>query len=236
MIENKIKVGLLGLGRTGRIVAESLFTDVNFDLLFAVKKNPPKIHDYAYSVETKNDLQVLIKRFKPKILIDFTTPEATLENVKHLKKNMGIVIATTGFKEGEINQLKRYKNIKILYAPNISDGINIFLKACKVIDKLWPEADVEIIEHHFKNKIDAPSGTAKKIANLFNKKVPIHSVRAGGIVGIHEVLFVRPNQKITLKHESFNREVFAVGAKKAVSWLIKQKNGFYNMENLYNGT
>ena len=231
----KIKIGLLGLGRTGKIVAESLFNDNKFDLMFAVKKTAPKIQDYNYSVETKEVLPELIKQFQPEVLIDFTVPKATLENIRYLKRNTGIVIATTGFNKKQLTKLYKTKNIKMLYAPNISDGINVLMKACGVIDKLWPKADIEIIEQHFKHKIDAPSGTAKKIANIFDKEIPIHAIRAGGIVGIHEIIFAKPNQKITVKHESFSKEVFAEGAKRAVLWLIKQKNGFYEMKDMYNG-
>lgn len=230
----KIKIGLLGLGRTGRIVAESLFKDERFDLVFAVKKTPPKIKDYHFSVETIDVFSRLIREFQPSIIVDFTTPEATLENIKILPENIGIVIATTGFLDEQIEELK-LQSLKVLYAPNISDGINILMSACKTIDRLWPDADVEIIEQHFKGKKDAPSGTAKKIANIFEKDVPMHAVRAGGIVGIHEVIFARPNQKITIKHESFSKEVFAEGAKRAILWLHKQEPGFYEISEIFDG-
>ncbi len=230
----KIKVGLLGLGRTGKIVAESFFKDERFDLVFAVKRTPPKIQDYNFSVETRDVLPKLIKEFQPNIIVDFTTPEATLENIKNLTENIGIVVATTGFTDKQIDEL-RMQPLKILYAPNISDGINILMSACKTIDRLWPEADIEIIEQHFKGKKDAPSGTAKKIANVFEKKVPIHAIRAGGIVGIHKVIFARPNQKIIIKHESFSKEVFAEGAKRAVLWLHKQGPGFYEISEIFDG-
>ena len=230
----KIKIGLLGLGRTGKIVAQSLFKDERFDFVFAVKNNTPRIKDYCFSVETKEVLPKLIKEFQPDIIVDFTTPEATLENIKTLPNNIGVVVATTGFSDEQILELE-HNSLKVLYAPNISDGINILISACKTIDKLWPDANVEIIEQHFKGKKDAPSGTAKKIANIFEKNVPMHSVRAGGIVGIHEVIFAKPNQKITITHESFSKEVFAEGAKRAILWLYKQEPGFYEMSEIFDG-
>lgn len=238
MRNKKIRVGLLGLGRTGRIVANSLFKDPRFEFVFAVKKHPPKPADYPFAVETREVLPQLIQRFKPQIIIDFTTPEATLENLQYLRPGMGIVIATTGFSGTEIGVLKAYarrklRKIKLLYAPNISDGINILMKACKEIYRLWPQADIEIIEQHFKHKKDKPSGTAKKIVKLFKKDITVHAVRAGGITGIHTVIFARPNQKIVISHESFSREVFAEGAKRAVLWLKKQRMGFYQMEDMY---
>lgn len=229
-----IKVGLIGLGKTGSVIADSIFGDDRFDLVFAVKKTPPRPEDYGFSVETKETLPELIAKFKPKVVIDFSTPEATLENIKSLKKNMGIVIGTTGFKDEEIQHLKRYSNkLKILFAPNISDGINILMSACKVIHDLWKEADVEIVEEHFKGKKDMPSGTAKKISEVFDKEAPIHSVRAGGIVGVHKVIFATHNQKITIEHESFSRNVFAEATKSAVLWLNGKKRGFYEISQMY---
>ena len=130
--------------------------------------------------------------------------------------------------------LKEKKNLKLIYAPNISDGINILMKACELVNTIWNDSDVEIIEQHFKKKKDAPSGTAKKIAKIFKGDVPIHSIRAGGIIGIHEVVFVTKNQKITIKHESFNREAFADGIKKAAIWLQDKPCGFYDIEEVYN--
>jgi len=229
-----VKVGLIGLGKTGSVIADSILGDERFDLVFAIKKTPPRPEDYGFSVETKDTLPEIIAKFKPKIVIDFSTPEATLENIKALKKGMGIVIGTTGFSEDEIQHLKRYGNkLKILFAPNISDGINILMSATKVINSLWKEADVEIIEEHFSTKKDSPSGTAKSISNIFEKKPPIHSVRAGGIVGIHKVIFATSNQKITIEHESFSRNVFAEATKKAALWLSIKKKGFYKISEMY---
>ena len=229
-----LRVGLIGLGKTGRVIADSILGDERFDLVFAIKKTPPRPEDYGFSVETKDTLPEIIAKFKPKIVIDFSCPEATLENIKCLKKNMGIVIGTTGFSEEQIQHLKRCSNkLKILFAPNISDGVNILMSACKVIKDLWREADVDIIEQHFKTKKDSPSGTAKAINKLFDKHVPIHSVRAGGIVGMHRVIFTMPNQKITIEHESFSRNVFAEATKRAALWLHSKKKGFYRISEMY---
>lgn len=234
VLEKKISVGLIGLGKTGLIVAESIFKDRRFELVFAVKKNPPKPEDFDFSVETKEMLFELIKKFKPNIIVDFSTPEATLENIKCFRRGMSLIIGTTGFSDKEVKKLKSYGDrLRVLLAPNISDGINILMKICKVINKLWKEADIEIVEQHFKNKKDVPSGTAKKIAQVFDKEVLIHAIRGGGIVGIHEVIFAMANQKITVRHDSFSREVFAQGVKRAILWLCKKKIGFYEISEMY---
>jgi len=230
-----IKIGLLGIGKTGRIIAESIFKDRRFDLVFAVKRTAPRPIDYKYSVETREMLPQLIKKFRPNIIVDFTKPEATLENIKCMHRGMGIVIGTTGFEKEQMRKLRQHgRHLKILYAPNISDGINIAMKACRLIYDRWREADIEIIEEHFREK-KSLSGTAVKIAQLFKKKkIPIHSIRAGGIVGNHSVRFATDTQEIILTHRSFSRQVFADGTKKAAIWLSqRKKNRFYTMEDVH---
>jgi 4-hydroxy-tetrahydrodipicolinate reductase len=234
MKNKKIKVGLLGLGKTGKTVADILLKDKQTDLVFVVKNILAKPTDFPFTVGTKEMLPELIQKFEPHVIVDFTSPEATLQNIKHLKKDSGIVIATTGFSSSQFRRLKAFgKKLKVLYAPNISSGINVLMRACKVIDEVWKGLDVVILEQHFKGKKDAPSGTAKKIANMFKGAIPTLAIRAGGIVGVHEVMFVKENQKITLRHESFSRQVFAQGAKDALVWLNKQKTGFYEMRDMY---
>ena len=230
-----IKIGLFGYGRTGKVVAQNLVQDQRFTLVFVAKNQAinQKQLDYDYIVESKEFIGELINRFEPNIVVDFTTPDAVMFNINKLRKETGYIIATTGFTDIQIDKLKKYEHLKVLYAPNISDGINIVMKACEVFDKDWENADVEIVEQHFKSKIDSPSSTAKKIAKVFNKKVPIHSIRAGGIVGIHEIILVTDNQKITLKHESLNGGVFADGVKKAARWLMDKECGFYEIDEVY---
>jgi 4-hydroxy-tetrahydrodipicolinate reductase len=230
----KIRVGLLGLGKTGKIVARVLMEDKETDLVFVVKDSLAKPADFPFTVETKEMLPELIERFRPGVVIDFTSPKATMENIKHMSKGSGIVVATTGFTDRQMKRLKSYaKTLKVLYAPNISSGINVLMRVCKEIDKIWNDLDVVVVEQHFKAKKDAPSGTAKKIAGMFQGEIPVLSVRAGGIVGVHEIIFAKENQKIVIRHESFSRQVFAQGAKDALVWLHKQKIGFYEMRDMY---
>ena len=230
----KIKVGVLGLGKTGRIVARTMMEDKSMDLVFAVKNKLSRPKDFPFTIETKEMLPELIEKFKPDAIVDFTTPKATMENIKCVRNGTAIVIATTGFTDDQIRSLKRHgRKRRVLYAPNISSGINVLMRVCKAIDEVWKDLDVVVIEQHFKSKKDSPSGTAKKISKMFRGEIPVLAVRAGGIVGIHEVIFAKENQKIVLRHESFSRQVFAQSAKEAILWLIKQKNGFYEMRDMY---
>ncbi len=229
----KIKIGLLGLGKTGKVVANNIHLDEDFELVFAIKNKVTEYDKFDFKVKSKKHLNKLINQFKPDVLVDFSTAEAVLSNIDKLPKKTAYIIAATGFNDSQIQKIQEYESLKILYAPNISDGVNLLIEACKLFSKAWDTADVEIIEQHFKNKKDLPSGTAKKIENVFNQDVPIHSIRAGEIVSIHEVILAINNQKITLTHESFNKEVFGEGAKKAAVWLMNKKCGFYEIDEVY---
>lgn len=231
----KIKIALIGLGKTGKVVANNIHLDEQFELVFAIKNEVTELDklSFNFKVKSKKNLNKLIKKFKPDVVVDFSTVDAVLSNIDKLPKETAYVIAATGFNSNQVQKIQEYTALKILYAPNISDGVNLLIGACKLFNKAWDTADVEIIEQHFKNKKDLPSGTAKKIENVFNQDVPIHSIRAGEIVSIHEVILAGNNQKITLTHESFNKEVFGEGAKKAAKWLMNKECGFYEIDEVY---
>jgi len=127
-----------------------------------------KPDEFDFVVESKEFIGELVNWFEPDVVVDFTTPDAVMLNINTLRKETAYIIATTGFTDVQINKIKEYEHLKVLYAPNISDGINLVIKACELFNKIWNNADVEIIEQHFKDKRDLPSGTAKKIAKAFN--------------------------------------------------------------------
>jgi len=229
----KIKIGLFGLGKTGKLVAQNLFEDNRFELVFVVKNKVLESDKFEFIVEPKERMNELLNQFEPEMIVDLTTPEAVMLNIEKLHEKTGYIIATTGFTEEQFNQIKKYEHLKVLYAPNISDGINVVMKACELFNKIWNHADVEIVEQHFNNKQDLPSGTARKIAKIFDKEISIHSIRAGGIVGVHEIILATNDQKITLRHEAFNKEVFAQGIKKAALWLKDKECGFYEIDEVY---
>jgi 4-hydroxy-tetrahydrodipicolinate reductase len=229
----KIKIALLGFGKTGRVVAQNLCHSERFDLVFVAKNKVIKPDEFDFVVESKELIGELVSQFKPDVVVDLTTPDAVMLNINKLPKKTAYIIATTGFTSVQLNQIKEYEHLKVLYAPNISDGINVVIKACELFNKIWNGADVEIVEQHFNDKKDSPSGTANKIAKAFNREVPIHSIRAGGIIGVHEIILATDNQKITLKHESFNKDVFAEGVKRAAIWLMDKECGFYEIDEVY---
>ena len=119
----------------------------------------------------------------------------------------------------------------MLYSPNITLGINFLIEASKMLKKITPNADIEIVEEHFRDKKEV-SGTAIRIAEdlELNKDEHVNSVRVGGIVGSHEVIFGLPNQVIRLKHESLNRAAFGQGAIYAAKWIMGKEKSLYSME------
>lgn len=170
-------------------------------------------------------------------VIDFSQPQATMEHLKKcvsFKKPM--VIGTTGFSEQEVKLIKEAsKTIGIVFSPNMSVGVNVVFKALKDLASTLKDYKVKIIEAHHTHKKDAPSGTAKKIAEIVegasgNKVSGIESVREGEIVGDHEIIFDGEFDKITLKHSAKSRDIFASGALAAAKWVALREKGLFSME------
>jgi 4-hydroxy-tetrahydrodipicolinate reductase len=260
-----INICLLGLGRTGAVVAEHLLktAECNLTAVFARPHSPKSGKPLTEFINRPCDLVVqsvdslatVLETTKIDVAIDFTAPEASLKNIKLLaEQGVNTVIGTTGFNKMQLFELKnlvqRYK-IGLIYAPNISLGINLLLAVVKTIAHMIPHYDVEITEYHHRNKKDAPSGTAFKIASVINQakgirsekyvfgrkgqelrdsqEIGIHAVRAGGIVGVHKVLFAGEADEIEITHRSYSRLVFAEGAVHATKFIVGRK-GFYHME------
>ena len=170
------------------------------------------------------------------VLIDFTSPSATLGHLESAVKNKkAVVIGTTGFFKEEIEKVKEAsKKIPIVLSPNMSIGANLMFKITEDIAKaLGADYDVEIIETHHDQKKDAPSGTAKRLGEAVSKvkgKMPqIHSIRLGDIVGDHTVIFAGKGERIELTHKAHSRDAFAKGSLDAAKFLAGKKPGLYSM-------
>ena len=123
----------------------------------------------------------------------------------------------------------------VLHSPNITLGINCLMHVAKLLRRIIPEADIEIIEEHFRNKKET-SGTALKMAESLglNPETQVNSIRVGGIVGRHEIIFGLPFQTLRLVHDSVSRSAFGRGAIFAAKWLVDQEPGLYTMEQMIN--
>ncbi len=147
-----------------------------------------------------------------------------------------MVICTTNF-EGESQKkfdvlINKFKG-GIVYAPNLTIGINLLMQFVAKISKILPDFDFEIIERHRKDKPRITT-TARLISKSINRgETPISSIRVGGYVGIHEVVAASENERITIEHESFSRNAFANGAMTAANFIY-DKDGYYEMQDVIN--
>lgn len=191
------------------------------------------------------------------VVIDFSHPSCLTGILEYCKKkNLPVILSTTGFTPEQKEEFKAASSeIPVFFSANMSLGINLLIALAKKATKLLEgNFDIEIIEKHHNQKIDAPSGTALAIADAIDEtlsypaeyiydrhnvrrkrgehEIGIHAVRGGTIVGEHEVLFAGTDEVIELKHSAHSKEVFAVGAIKAAKFITSKPAGMYNMNDL----
>jgi 4-hydroxy-tetrahydrodipicolinate reductase len=190
---------------------------------------PGKIH----STSTTN-LNTLLDLQPVDFIIDFSSTNGIYTYGKIAnERNVKIVSAISHYQDSEINYLKELSKTGVVFwSPNITLGVNYLLFASRYLKKIAPWVDIEIVEEHFKGK-QGLSGTAIKMADALEvNKDEINSIRAGGIVGKHEVIFGFPYQTVRLIHESISREAFGNGALFVAQNLVTKKPGLYNFEDV----
>ncbi len=192
------------------------------------------------------------------VLIDFTTPSATLEHVHRCRtRGLRMVIGTTGIGSERSAIEAAATDIAIVWAPNMSVGVNLCFKLLEIAARvLGDEVDIEVLEAHHRHKIDAPSGTALKmgeiVANVLGRDldsvavygrqgqtgvrerrtIGFATVRAGEIVGDHTVLFAGAGERVEITHRAANRSTFAGGALRAAHWVMGQPRGLFDMQDV----
>ncbi len=192
---------------------------------------------------------------KGDVVIDFSSPAAVEKALPYCEAHkLPIVVCTTGLSEElQLKVVQLSRTVPVFKSANMSMGINVLSELCKRASAiLGVNYDVEIVEQHHHNKLDAPSGTALMLAAAVKSQRPdaeyvygrsgqhkrqpneigIHSLRMGNVVGEHEVIFATDNQTITLKHQAHDRALFAEGALTAAGFLVGQPAGFYHMDDL----
>jgi len=169
-------------------------------------------------------------------LIDFSMPEASLARLKEcVATKTPAVICTTGFSEAQKAEIaKAAKKIAVVHSSNTSVGVNLLFKFVpEVARMLGKEYDMDIVETHHRFKKDAPSGTAKTLAERIEaatgRKVSVHALRSGDVVGDHRVVFGALGDSIEIIHRASSRDIFAKGALEAATWVAKAKPGLYSM-------
>jgi len=212
------------------------------------------------NAESKNGFPVYDSFDKVKedcdVIIDFSHPSSLESTLSYAtKNNKGAVIATTGFNSEEIASIHEAgAKIPVFFSANMSLGVNLLISLAKRAVSILGGFDIEIIEKHHNQKIDAPSGTALAIADGINSvseisneyiydrhstrkkrsknEIGIHSLRGGTIVGEHSVIFAGNDEIVELKHTATSKEIFAVGAVNAALFLDKKPAGMYDMNDL----
>lgn len=246
-----MKIALVGLGRTGKIVAQYLLEKELLNMALCRQNSPHAgkdigdilgIKPIGINIDTIDHLEQKLFQKKPDVLIDFSSHNFLKENIHTLAKcGINVVTAVTDYDRAEVEKLKAFAekgNVGIVMAPNITYGVNVLMLMAEIAAELMGDYDFEVFEEHHKFKKDRPSGTARKIVNKIkanlqsDKGIPEHVVRAGGIVGKHKILICGEFDKIEISHESFSRVAFAEGAYKAAQF-INGKTGFYEMSDIF---
>lgn len=196
------------------------------------------------------------------VIIDFSSPKGlNLLLQVATERKIPVVLCTTGYSEEQVAQVREAsKKIAVLRSANMSLGVNTILKLVKIAARILTEADfdVEVIEKHHNQKVDAPSGTALALADAMNevlnqeyhyvydrsgeskkrekKEIGISSVRGGNIVGEHEVIFAGTDEVIELKHTAYSKAIFGKGAVSAAKFLVGKEPGLYQMSDVIDET
>ncbi|RHW39301.1 4-hydroxy-tetrahydrodipicolinate reductase [Lysinibacillus yapensis] len=263
----KIKVAIAGSrGKMGSAAVRTVYNHDGLELVAALDYKqvgeslaelemfPPNFDAPIYT-----DLTQLITETKPDVLIDLTNPESVYEHTKvAMLHNVRTVVGTTGFTDEqleELTNLAKTNKVGCIIAPNFAIGAVLMMKFAQEAAKYLPH--VEIIELHHDRKLDAPSGTAKKTAQMiaevrearkqgheFEKEtmpgargadfegMRIHSVRLPGLVAHQEVLFGGEGQMLTIRHDSYNRESFMDGVVYCVEKVMNLEELVYGLENI----
>jgi 4-hydroxy-tetrahydrodipicolinate reductase len=241
----QLTVGLFGFGKTGRLVATELLNDPELSLEWVVRGSHRDEHKFASrrlgfeddrgAIFAVGDLDKdFFRRNRVDVIIDFSQSGGVRAYMAAADEGIRIVSAISKYEDEDLKVLTKLgKKTAVLYSPNITLGINFLLIASQVLQSIAPHADIEIVEEHFRDK-KGVSGTAKKLASVLglDEARRVNSIRVGGIVGRHEIIFGLPNQTIRLVHESINRAAFGQGAIFAAKWLQDKAPGVYSMEHV----
>ncbi len=240
-------------GRMGRAIEQMCSGSEKFRIVAGVDISLGIPHEFP-TVSDINELSC-----KADALIDFSHHSAAKVLCEYaVKTGTPVIFCTTGYTDEELDIISEAsKKTAVFRSGNMSLGINLLIELAKKASEILEGFDIEIIEQHHNQKLDAPSGTALMIADgikgvredseyVYDRtkarqkrarnEIGIHSVRGGSIVGEHEVIFAGRNENVTLRHSALSREVFADGALKAAEYIKGKGAGMYNMSNVLAGS
>ena len=250
-------------GRMGKMISQGVVTQNDMRLVGAIEYggHPQLGEDVGevagvgtIGVPISDDLSEILD--EADVVIEFTAPSASIEHLRNVvDAGKTMVLATTGFTEGELEEVHELaKEIAFVMAPNMSVGVNVMLQAIQLVAKaLGDDYDVEVIEAHHNQKVDSPSGTALRIAEVLaetldrnlaevsaygrhgmvgarpEKEIGIHAIRGGDISGDHTVLYAGAGERIEITHRAHTREAFAKGAIRAARWVVDAPKGLHDI-------
>ena len=226
MSEKKVRLLLVGAkGRMGKAIAAA--AEENAGLTIAAR------------ADLGDSLDPLMEGCD--VVIDFSAPDATESVCRACAgKQRPLVLGTTGHTAAQKDLVRETAQIiPIVFAANFSLGVNaLFALTRRAAALLGKEFDLEIVEMHHRTKKDAPSGTAKRLAEILTEahgpgtNTPVHSLRGGDVVGDHQVIFAGRGERLELIHRAASRETFALGALRAARWVPGRPPGLYSMEDV----
>ncbi len=241
-------------GKMGHTLARIIGEDKNSNIACGVDINTTQYGEFSI-YESINEY-----KGKADVIIDFSHPSCLDGILEYaVNTNTPAVLCTTGLSKQQMDKITEYsKKVPLFFSANMSLGVNLIINLVSQAAKILQDRfDIEIIEKHHNQKIDAPSGTALAIADAITKAVDyeaeyvydrhsvrkkrdakeigIHAIRGGNIVGEHSVIFAGTDEVVEIKHQATSKDVFAVGAVSAAKFLATQPAGLYNMTNLIEG-
>ncbi|APW43546.1 4-hydroxy-tetrahydrodipicolinate reductase [Rhodoferax saidenbachensis] len=235
-----MKIGLIGYGKAGTAVAHVLNEDPRYTLQWIATRTgapgPVAVGDTAIPVVALSEatLGPWLDQHPVDALVDFSGAESVQVYGEEVRRRaLTLVTAISAYDDAQLAYVRTLGDAaKVLCSPNMTVGINFLIMAARLLREIAPFADVEILEQHFRDKPEV-SGTAKKIAESLDiSGDKITSMRLGGIVGHHEVIFGFPYQTVRLIHNSIKREAFGTGAAFALNELQNCPHGFYTFDDL----
>jgi len=240
-----------GCGKMGSTVAQLVRQNENMKLAGIIESpsHPKKGKDWGIvmglgetGIIIKDNLEEIIQNTDQ--VVEFTNPQVSLKHLEIVSKyKKAMIMGTTGFSSEEIKEINKLaQGIPFLLSPNMSLGVNLLFKlAAETAAALSDDYDIEIVEAHHRFKKDAPSGTAKKLAQEIAKAkgvsldkvaIGIHSIRSGDITGEHTVMFTALGERLELTHKAHNRDTFAYGTIQAIKFMEGKSAGFYEMKDV----
>ncbi len=240
-------------GKMGRTVTDIVSTRDDCQIVAGVDIVEDSTLGYPV-FQTFSEVQV-----KADVIVDFSNPALLQSMLDYAKStNTAVVISTTGLSDEQIKTVEAYsKEIPVFFSYNMSMGVSLLCELCKTAAKvLGNDFDIEIVEAHHNQKLDAPSGTALMLADAIKEEIPavfyeydrhskrqkrnekeigIHAIRGGNIVGEHEVIFAGNDEIVKLSHSARSKAIFAQGAVNAAIFLNGKTPRIYNMKDLVNG-